>query len=83
MDMYENENPAEEELPRIRAEELEQYSDAQLQEFLLRHERYDNGFISIPVDLESWKALSSDASQLLVARLQSVALISTPCSSVS
>uniref|UniRef100_A0A8H7KDJ9 Ankyrin 2,3/unc44 n=1 Tax=Bionectria ochroleuca TaxID=29856 RepID=A0A8H7KDJ9_BIOOC len=70
MDMYENEIPAEEELPRIRAEELEQYSDAQLQEFLLRHERYDNGNFSIPVDLESWKALPSDASQLLVARLQ-------------
>ncbi|CAI6085840.1 unnamed protein product [Clonostachys chloroleuca] len=70
MVLYENEIPAEEEPPRIRAEELEQYSDAQLQEFPLHHERCDNGYFTLPIDLESWKALPSEAAQLLVARLQ-------------
>ncbi|CAH0017121.1 unnamed protein product [Clonostachys rhizophaga] len=79
MVMYENEIPAEEEPPRIRAEELEQYSDAQLQEFLLRHERCDSGYLTLPIDLESWKALPSDAAQLLVARLQEQKLAIENC----
>ncbi|CAG9990581.1 unnamed protein product [Clonostachys byssicola] len=70
MVMHENEIPAEEEPPRIRAEELEQYSNAQLQEFLLHNQRETGGHLTLPIDLESWKALPSDASQLLVARLQ-------------